>query len=307
MSNPVFMYEFRHSADGEHATTKDKIISTLNKIAKKWKFQRELSTTGYDHFQGTFTLIKKNRKHTLLDLLKNHDLVPFQHLEPVSNNGVKMAWNYVMKADSRTDGPWTDQENSVKYIPRQYRDITLWEWQNLIEKMHNEFNTRIINFVHDRNGCNGKSTIAALMALLHGALVLPPINDAQQLLQSVCDILSSRECRTPGTIFVDLPRCASKEKMNGIFAAIETLKNGFSYDVRNHYREWWFDSPQIWVFSNDECPVNNMSADRWVLWEFDHTERTPKLVQKKLEKYVPGFVPPPEPQPRGPMDDFISA
>lgn len=287
MSNPCTTYEFRHSADGEHATTKELIIATLNKIAKKWKFQREISQTGYNHFQGTFSLIKKNRKDTLLKLLRENGLVAFMHLEPVSNNGVKMAWNYVMKIDSRVEGPWTDQEHATVYIPRQYRNITLWEWQQMIVFLHNEFNTRKINFVHDPTGNHGKSTVAAIMALMHGALVLPPINDAQQLLQSVCDILSSRECRTPGTIFVDLPRCASKEKMNGIFAAIETIKNGFSYDVRNHYREWWFDSPQIWVFSNDACPVNNMSADRWVHWKFEGNN----LVQVEPSRYAPGFVP----------------
>lgn len=266
MSNPCSQYEFRHSAEGEHACTREQIIDTLKKIAKKWIFQLEKSHEGYVHWQGSFSLIKKSRKNTLLELLRTNTLVQFMHMAPICHAGTAFA--YVTKLDTRVEGPWKDTDFHDVYIPRQYRNIELREWQQMVYQKHFEFTYRGVNYVYDAGGNNGKTTIAALMALMHGAIFLPPINDAQQLMQSVCDILSATENRTPGTIFIDLPRCASKERLNGIFSAIETIKTGYSYDVRNHFRQWWFDSPQVWVFSNDKCPTNNMSTDRWIHWEF---------------------------------------
>ena len=47
--------------------------------------------------------------------------------------------------------------------------------------------------IYDPNGCKGKSTIARLAQLHHGALHLPPVNDHKELLQAACDILMAKE------------------------------------------------------------------------------------------------------------------
>lgn len=265
--NPCSQYEFRHSAEGEHACTREQIIETLKKIAKKWIFQLERSHEGYVHWQGSFSLIKKSRKNTLLELLRTNSLVQFMHMAPICHAGTAFA--YVTKLDTRVEGPWKDTDFQDQYIPRQYRNLTLRPWQQMILEMNTDFDTRKINYVWDQTGNHGKSTIASIMELMHGCVDLPPVNDAKQLMESLCDILMARETRNPGTIFMDLPRCMGKERLNGVLTAVEEIKKGKAYDMRNHYRQWWFDSPNIWVFSNTKVPRSDLSSDRWVVWKFE--------------------------------------
>lgn len=267
MSNPCSQYEFRHSAEGEHACTREQIIETLKKIAKKWIFQLERSHEGYVHWQGSFSLIKKSRKNTLLELLRTNTLVQFMHMAPICHAGTAFA--YVTKLDTRVEGPWKDTDFHDVYIPRQYRNLELRPWQQMILEQNTNFNTRQINYVFDESGNHGKSTIASIMSLMYGCIDLPPVNDAKQLMESLCDMLMARETRVPGTIFMDLPRCMGKERLNGVLTAVEEIKKGKAYDMRNHYREWWFDSPNVWVFSNTKVPRSDLSSDRWVLWKFE--------------------------------------
>ena len=78
-----------------------------------------------------------------------------------------------------------------------------------------------------------------------------------------------------------MPRAQSKEKLSGLYAAIEQIKKGKVWDFRNTYKEWWFDSPRIWVFCNETPNLNYLSRDRW---------RFHKLVDGKLEAHFPrGF------------------
>ena len=51
--------------------------------------------------------------------------------------------------------------------------------------------------------------------------------------------------------------------------AIEQIKKGHVCDVRHHYKDWWFDSPQIWVFSNSKVDIQFLSRDRWILHTID--------------------------------------
>jgi hypothetical protein len=70
----------------------------------------------------------------------------------------------------------------------------------------------------------------------------------------------------------------SKENLGGLFSAIETIKDGYVYDERNHFKEWWFDSPNIWVFTNSVPETDYLSKDRWVYWEVNNlTKKLTKL------------------------------
>jgi len=49
-------------------------------------------------------------------------------------------------------------------------------------------------------------------------------------------------------------------------SGIETLKDGYAYDDRYHFKEEYFDCPQIWVFMNMVPDISMLSKDRWKLW-----------------------------------------
>lgn len=155
-------------------------------------------------------------------------------------------FDYADKVDTCIDGPWTSEEVE-HYIPRQYRGKknTLLTWQQEVWDCADEWDPRTINFIYDETGNNGKSTLACLFDLHSKGIDLPPINDAKELIESVCDILTSKNTRMPDTLFMDMPRAMDKRKLGGLHTSIEQIKKGNVYDTRYRYREWWFDSPQI--------------------------------------------------------------
>lgn len=246
----------------------DEFRSAWDGIAKHYATQLEKGETGYEHWQFRIALIKKKRKNELMKLISDagHQVPNF--LEPTSNGeaGKKMGDAfYQLKKDTRIEGPWTDRD-TVKYVPRQFRNLKLYPWQETVVN-DTSFDDRIVNCIIDTKGCNGKSTCARYAMLHHRAIKLPIHNDSIKLIQSTCNMLMARNERHPTHVFCDLPRALSKEKLGGLYIAIEEIKGGYVYDERNHFEEWWYDSPSVWVFSNEEPDSTLLSKDRWKLWE----------------------------------------
>jgi len=268
--NAGAMYDFRISAGGLDSIV---IINQLKKIAKRYVFQLEKGdTTGYLHYQGRMSLIKKHRK---TELLKMFDLMPVpNYLEPTANATYYAGdMFYVCKNETRVDGPW-DERIVEKYIPRQYRDMLskLYPYQKFIYDNSNVFDTRIINMIYCPKGNVGKSTIASVCELYGNGIDLPPVNDAEKLIQSCCDICEAKQIRNPSPIFVDMPRAMNKDRLNGIYTAIEQIKKGKLFDLRYKYKEYWIDSPQIWVFSNIQPDFSMLSMDRWRVWSISDSK-----------------------------------
>ena len=65
-----------------------------------------------------------------------------------------------MKEDTRIEGPYKDGLADVDniYIPRQFRDKKLYEWQQTIIDSAKVFDDRIINLIYDPVGKDRKST-----------------------------------------------------------------------------------------------------------------------------------------------------
>ena len=276
MANPVTCWDFTLPAAER---TNKEVKDAVKKLFKKWCFQLEKGDSGYVHYQGRGSLFKKRRLEETKALCKGVGWGDV-HLSPSSNNSQKGPLFYVMKEDTRMEGPWTDEQEDDEeevYIPRQYRGLidNLLPWQKVVWESADKFDTRVINLVFDPDGGNGKSTIAALMDLHKRGIDLPPMNDAEKLIQSVADILMARKIREPKVVFVDLPRAMDKRRLGGLYTAIEQVKKGKVYDVRYHYKEWWFDSPQIWVFTNIEPDLSMLSRDRWRLWTIVNSDLVP--------------------------------
>lgn len=263
------VWDFRSNKDYH---TAESLISWLKNNCKKYCFQLEKSDTGYEHWQGRFSLIKKRRKTELLKLFTS---IPApNYLEPTNTSHHCDEYFYAMKEDTRIEGPYKDDYKET-YIPRQYRNITLLPWQQHIADSANIFEPRKINWVYDPIGCSGKTTVASICELLHNGIDIPPINDFKEIIQIVCDICIAKQCRDPKIVFFDLPRAFNKDKLYGIISAMEQIKKGKLYDLRYNYKEWWIDSPQIWIFSNTTPDTSLLSTDRWCIWEIRNSELTP--------------------------------
>jgi len=271
------VYEFRMNAED---TDVAQVRALLKGIAKKYVFQEENSDTGYHHYQGRMSLIKKRRKGELLKLFETLGRSAPNYLEPTATCNFTDEAFYCQKEDTRIAGPFTDKDEKKEvYIPRQYRGLVekLYPFQKVIFDSCDIFEPRIINLIYDPLGCAGKSTVAAICELYGRAIDMPPVNDADKLIQSACDICVARQIRDPSPVFIDLPRAMNKDRLNGIYTAIEQIKKGKLYDLRYTYKDWWIDSPQIWVFSNIEPDLSMLSKDRWRIWSISK--------EKELIKY----------------------
>lgn len=265
-----FVYDFRANKD---YYTKETLIDWLNKNCKKWVFQLEKGDAGYEHWQGRFSLIKKRQKHVLVKLFK---AIPVpNYLEPTTNEEFRKEAFYCMKEDTRIEGPYKDgnEEGDTAYIPRQFRGKELYEWQKQILESADVFDDRIINLIYDPHGNSGKSTVAAIAELVHNGIDMPPLNDYKELIALACDICMDKNLRDPKIMFFDMPRAVRKDQLYGLYSAIEQIKKGKLYDCRYHYKSWWIDSPQIWVFTNTLPDLSMLSLDRWKIWKIDNESK----------------------------------
>lgn len=246
----------------EESTTIETIKMWCEEHCKKWCFQIEEGESGYIHFQGRISLKRKIRINQVFKL----SFCEKTRWSITSNENRDNDF-YTCKDDTRIFGPWKDTDVEV-YIPRQYKGKleTLRPFQQTIWDSADIFEDRQINCIICKKGNVGKSMIASLCDLYGRGFDIPPINDSEKLIQSVCNMLMGKRCRQPGIIFLDIPRSVKQEKLSGMFVAIEQIKKGKVYDMRYKFRDFWFDSPQIWVFMNIKPKTKYLSRDRWVFW-----------------------------------------
>lgn len=262
MTNAVCVWDF---TVGKSFTDLESLKLDIKENCKKWCFQLEESDSGYIHYQGRISLKVKKRLPQVKSVFKCKEI----HWSVTSSENSKNTF-YVTKPETRIDGPWSDQDKEI-YIPRQFRGKleSLRPFQQVIWDSANEFEDRCINCIINSKGNVGKSMIASLCDLYGRGIDIPPINDSEKLIQSVCNRLMAKSCRTPGLVFVDIPRATKQEKLSGMFSAIEQIKKGKVYDMRYHFTEWWFDSPQIWVFMNIVPKSKYLSRDRWRFFDIN--------------------------------------
>ncbi len=261
MTQP-YVFDFTTSAK-EYNDTK-LIKSWCKKIAKKYTVQGEIGDTGYKHWQGRISLIKRRRLPELIGLCKKMNIFQKTHFS-ITSEACKGDTFYVVKEDTYCPemGRFCDQDIDI-YIPRQFREIEkLYPWQQKIFDEYNVWDTRTINIVIDYEGCKGKSTLAGYMKVYCRGFSMPAVNDVQDIMRIAYDMPSQR------CYLIDFPRAMNKDKLFQFYSGIECLKNGKVYDDRYHYKQRWIDSPNIWIFTNKKPEVNLLSKDRWKLWLID--------------------------------------
>lgn len=233
------------------------IKTGLKGYVKKYCFQLEEGDTGYRHFQGRFSLIKKRR---LQEIIPNFQKIfPGIHLSPTVKDNQTCDF-YVTKTDTRVEGPWSDTDEET-YIPRQIREIKeLYPWQQKVIELSKIWDTRVIDVIYDPNGNNGKSILTTYMGVYKLGKTLPFVNDYKDIMRMVMDLPTSN------CYIIDMPRAINKEKLFQMYSGIETIKSGYAYDDRYQFKDKYFDCPRVFVFTNTIPDFNLLSRDRWNIW-----------------------------------------
>lgn len=255
MNNPIVGYDFTIPKGDYYSHDVEKLIYPGR--VKRYAFQLEKSEHGYEHYQGRIRLIKKIRPTQAFKLFRD---IKGIHLSPTTTEVFTTDDEfYVMKEDTRIEGPWTDR-NKAAYIPRQVRDITLKPWQKSVAELSFVWDTRSINIIYDTVGNIGKSVLTTYMGVYGLARQIPYCNDYKDIMRMVMDMPTSN------AYIIDLPRAISKERLFQLFGGIETIKSGYAYDDRYSFKDKYFDCPNIFVFTNSLPDTSLLSCDRWKIW-----------------------------------------
>lgn len=258
--NACAMYDFVYDVSNSTQTYLD-VLSHLKGICKKIVFQLEEGDSGYRHFQGRLSLIKKRRKSEIINIFKANDKLMPRYMKPTTNAKFYTGDNfYVMKLDTRVEGPWTEKDYDV-YIPRQVREMTtLRPFQKTIIDSRNLWDTRTINVVYDTLGNLGKSRLTSYIRAYKYGRYIPCLNSYQDVMAIVLASPTSQ------MYIFDIPRAINQKKLSELYSAIETIKDGYAFDTRYSFKEKSFDCPTIWIFTNNLPPENLMSKDRWKIY-----------------------------------------
>jgi len=261
MSNPIYTYDFTLSY--EKCNSAILILECFKTRVKKFGFQLEETDDGYKHFQGRFSLIKKRRRHDVIKLFNDTPLST-AHFSPSSTNSTRDDfYSYCEKKDTSISKAYKDTDPEPPYIPRQVRDIKLYEWQQCVIDDIEKWNTRTINIVYNPVGNIGKSTLISYIRAYELGCALPLMNDYKDIMRMVCNLPTSK------LYVIDMPRAIKKDKLNQFYSGIETIKDGYAYDDRYVFKQKCFDCPNIWVFTNTLPDFDLLSKDRWNVYTID--------------------------------------
>ncbi len=270
-------WDFRYNADGHSV---DQIRKYLEGIAKHYVFQLEQGDSGYRHYQGRMSLIKKRRKAEKHLLLKGFKDNPPNYVEPTCNpEHVSNSFDYVLKEDTRLEGPYKDTDH-IPVLTKQmeiFMKYPLRPYQASLREISLTFDMRRIDLVYDPIGNIGKSLLSEYLYYKGLAEEVPPMRLMDDIFQWVCS-RPTRPC-----YIVDMPRGMKKDKLGDFYAGIEVIKNGVAYDKRYSGKLKRFDRPRVIVFTNTLPILSLMSADRWNLWEVNENYELVAYVKKPLD------------------------
>lgn len=275
------VYEFTlpfHAGETEDTQrNSDDVHKLLRPLCKKYVFQLECGESGYLHYQGRLSLFKKT---TLASAIKQFGSIGW-HLSPTSGNAFKGEAFYCIKEQTRVPngGPWTEKDyKELALASNRLKHSGILEnpypWQAELATCLSYESDRIVHLVVDPFGNNGKSLFVEWLEFRGFTVELPGFNSSEDFLQAAMNLPEQK------IYLVDLPRAMPKKHLNGLFTAIEKLKNGYMCDKRYHFK--WKRlpySPSICVFTNKMPKLRYLSKDRWRIWT---------IKNKKLQVYDHG-------------------
>jgi len=245
--------------------TYEAVVMTFTRHCKKWVFQKEETKEHKAHYQCRISLKKRLRQGAFVKVLSKQELWKKFHVSPTSTEiHNAQDFNYVMKNESRIEGPWMDSTSGI-VIPEDVQEMKeLRSWQNEIKiwATTGAYEKRKIRVIVDLVGNIGKTSIKRYLTWHDGdkVTVIPPMSDPKDFGRFVHSTIKP----TTKCIIVDIPRGMTDEKqLKKLFSSIETVKDGSASEDRYKGNTKMFTPPKILIFMNFWPNREWMSSDRW--------------------------------------------
>ena len=226
------------------------LISLFNTLCEKYCFQQEIGESGTPHLQGVISLKKRARWNEF-------GLPKGIHWEKVIH--LTKAYEYCSKEKSRVLGTFPFTKNYT--IPQALKIIqNLYPYQKEIEAIHlTEPDDRTIYWFWEKTGGVGKSAFVKYMVHQHKCLFCDGGKKADLI-----NLVFKQDMDNTRTVIWDLTR----NKGNKIsYDTIEAVKNGMVCNTKFETGMKLFNAPHIFIFANDPPEVENLSIDRWKIYE----------------------------------------
>lgn len=243
----------------------------------QWCFQKEEgAVSGKIHYQMRGMTAEPIMKESLLTVFEargiKRQLVTFG---VESNNSIKQGGLafYVMKDETRVDGPWHDPTYKPPKKRKLYdgADLACMEnprpmQQMVIDKLREEPEDRYLYWWADLNGGAGKSKLLKWLKFKGFDVAKVPLGTATQIKTSVI------EQGEHAAYLVDLPRVQGKEEsQRDLFSALEEIKNGWVVSAMyGKSGELMMKPPHVHIFSNEFPNPHVSSLDRWIIMAVSH-------------------------------------
>lgn len=255
--------------------SEDKMKEMFERIsASKWLFQLEVGEKKKEHYQCGFMTKDRTRSTTLLkQMYRILEIKEGQLTLEVQNGSWAQNVDYCSKPQCRVGNAFYSnftiyngfdvqvmQKGSRRPFQQAICNIVL----NEDETDFKPASDRAIYWITDRTGCSGKSRLVKwFLYNFTGRVAVFACNTDNQLRGAAI------EAGPRDLIFVDLSRATKQfdnynDKIANVLAAIEDLKNGMvSSAMYGHYRVNLTPPPHVFIFSNQHCPSEMLSYDRW--------------------------------------------
>lgn len=204
-----------------------------------WIVAKETGTFGYHHWQI--------RMRTNLNFDEMKQAFPKAHIEPGEDN-----YDYEKK-----DGNYIWSGDTIESLQCRFGELR--ENQKRIMDNLDTQGDREIDVVID-NGNTGKTWLARhLFHTSKGFYVPASIDTPQKIIQFICS-----GWRGERIIVIDIAR--STRWNDGLYTAMEVIKDGMIYDTRYHTTMKDIHGVKVLVTCNHKPNTSKLSLDRWRLW-----------------------------------------
>ena len=144
-------------------------------------------------------------------------------------------------------------------------NVILRPWQEALLNYIKPSDREVI-WVIGRKGNEGKTWFQEFLASKFGWNRVICGMDIRMKKSSICHILSKRSLMTTDIFLFDVGKAKTEEDLN--YELLEHLKNGRTLAAKFDSKELKFHTPNIIVvFSNEKPDVDQMSKDRWKIFQ----------------------------------------
>lgn len=258
--------------------------SVLNELfanrCEKYGFQEEKGEEGTPHLQG-FCVFKEKIRPLSLGL--NRSI----HWEKMKGS-IQDNINYCTKEQSRVGSIYT---NIVK--KKALRVITeLRPWQQSVIELNNEehdrCDDRTINWIVDEKGEAGKTSFCKYLSTVEKQVMIITGGGYKDI-SCVLKLRTEDEnfdINDKTTVLFNVPRDSDDQGLIS-YKALESLKDGLMTSTKYESSTMVFNSPTVWVFSNNMPELEKLTISRWKIWQIDSDGFLfPKAItcEKKVKK-----------------------